>query len=242
MTKNKNTKTIVKNYHDRSYLNEIIKNFYENTSIKTSSIIPQNQIILQGHGFMGSDFRNIQKSEYEIFNFSDTDISSVHIDRNGLEFFKPLIAEKRIKYTNLILDGADLGPKIYVSKSLGIKCIALINLEKMDLSGISLKNCNLERVVFDDARISQCNFSGASGMNPGQFCYAIGYEDAVFFRDSSEDQKFKDKIAKLAKKSRPELKPRINKTNNFFAKLFETPTATRLDDPALQPHKKRNSG
>jgi uncharacterized protein YjbI with pentapeptide repeats len=225
------SKSEVTAYLDRYFLDGMIKEYYESIKGSKDSIYTTNLVDITEYNFTGADFRGIAPQDFAIFDFSHCDISSVLLDRSGLEYFIPYIKDKKVTYPNLIVDDANLGPKIYNHPKMGINCKIFLNLGFLDLNGVSFKNCNLMGVIFEGSILNGCNFSGSTNLKAESFIDSMGYENAIFFEDKMLDQQFKQQIAQLTEAKNTAEKN--NTDDGFFTKfayLFDLKSPKRLDN------------
>lgn len=220
---NKNkTKTEVTAYLDRSFFEGMIRQYHEGNKIQASSLFAENRININEYNFSGADFRNIKRADFDLFDFTNCDISYVKLDRIGIEFFKKYMENGNIKYTNLDLEASRLSPRYYKSYKLGIECILMLNLSNLNLSGTNFKNCDISSVNFDDSNIEYCNFIGAINMNPKQFAYTLGYNLASFFEDEKNNIKFIEKITKLSKIQRNNINENKVASSSLMINMFDS--------------------
>jgi len=196
ISSSKNLKNKVLN---RDFFNQMVEEYYTSLDDSTSAFF-HDIVSISDYNFTGADFRNISRKDLEIFDFSHCNISRVRLDRNGIEYFKPYIINSTITADELILEGANLGPKLFVRYRLGIACISSLNLSNMNLFRYNFRYCNLQSTIFENSNIDQADFRGAINMAPDQFAYSTNFATALFFNEAEKDQKFKNKIANLAEK------------------------------------------
>lgn len=223
-------KSEVTAYLDRYFLDGMIKEYYESIKGSKDTIYTTNLVDIREYNFTGADFRGIPAQDFAIFDFTYTDISYALIDRAGLENFIPYIKDKKITYLNLILDGSNLGPKIYKNPKMGIYCKIFLNLEDLDLSGISFKNCNMMDVIFKGAILNGCNFIGSKNLNPKSFKNSIDFENAKFFESQDLDEQFKQQIIECP--SSDNFTKTIPENSLFFkiAYLLDLKNTKRFDE------------
>ncbi len=223
------SKSEVTAYLDRYFLDGMIKEYYESIKGSKDSIYTSSLVDITEYNFTGADFRGINSQDFEIFDFSHCDISSVMLDRAGIEYFIPYIRDRKVIYPNLILDYANLAPKIYRHPKMGIDCKIFLNLGFLDLSGVSFKNCNMLNVIFEGAMINGCNFTNSLNLEPKSFIDSIGYEKAIFFNDKIIDEQFKLKINELTSAIPFEEEENNNTFLTKIAYLFDLKNPKRLD-------------
>ena len=202
-TKQTNKKEVTA-YLDRSFIINSIKAYKEESLINLQEFTSNSQIDFTEYNFTGADLRGLKRSDLEIFNFNDCDISSAHLDRVSLDFFRTAILEGKIIAQGIILDNAYLGPIFTRRTDIGIECYIYLNLSNMNLSGSSFCNANIEETIFENTNISSCNFTGAINLDPKQFAFSIGFESAIFSKNKLEDEKIKDQIKTYSETLNPD--------------------------------------
>ena len=192
-TQNKSTKEVTA-YLDRSFIVNMINQYHEQSKINKPDFNIDNQINYTEYNFTGADFTGIKRKDFELFNFQDCDITEVHLDRTGIEFFHEYIVEGRVIYQGINLQNAYLGPLLTKRIELGIECFMYLNLSNMNLTGSNFSYANIDGLILDNTNIAGCNFIGAKNLNLRQFIFTMGFETAIFSNDKKIDKAMKDKI------------------------------------------------
>ncbi len=194
ISSNKTNKKEVTAYLDRNFIINSINNYMEEISVNKQEFQTDHQIDFTEFNFTGADLRGFSRKDLEIFNFNNCDISFSHLDRVSLDFFKEYMINGNLIYQGIILDNAFLGPSFTRRSELGIECYIYLNLSNLDLTGSSFKNSDIDGLLLENSNISGCNFTDAVNLDPKQFAFSIGFENAIFSKNKEEDQKLKEQI------------------------------------------------
>lgn len=225
----KKSKKEVTAYLDRAFLAKMINEYYAQKRISAPDFNLDSKINLAEYNFTGADFRQIKFSDFALCNFKDCDISSVRLDRQGIDFFRELMLDGSITAEGLNLEGAYLGPVLTVRSELGIACYINLNLSNMNLTGTNFSKCDMKNVLFENTNISGCDFIDCKNLDPKQLAFSIGAETALF--DDAPDKNFafkkqikiySESLAPVEKSTSPAKEPRnnilkfISKITNIF--------------------------
>jgi hypothetical protein len=184
----------VTGYLDQNFLIGLIKKHYEALTHNQPDFTEVKLINITEYNFTGADFRGIKRKEFEIFDFTNCDITSVHLDRTGLEFFKDYLINNKVIYQGLDLQETYLGPILTKRVEMGIECLINLNLSNMNLAGTDFQKANIKNLILTNSNIAGCNFIGAKNINLKQFADTIGFENAVFSSDKKTNLIAKKKI------------------------------------------------
>lgn len=184
----KKNKKEVTAYLDRSFLARMINEYHAQKKLGAPDFTIDSKINLAEYNFTGADFRKIRFSDFALCDFKDCDISSVRLDRQGIDFFRELMIAGTVTAQGLNLEGAYLGPVLTVRSELGIACYISLNLSNMDLTGTNFSKCDVKDVVFENTNISGCDFVDCKNLTPKQLAFTIGAETALF--DEAPDKNF----------------------------------------------------
>jgi uncharacterized protein YjbI with pentapeptide repeats len=185
-------------YLDREFIVNSINNYREEAATNKQEFTVNTQIDFTDYNFTGADLRGIKRQDLELFNFTDCDISSAHLDRISLEFFREYMLDGKIIAQGLILDNAYLGPAFTRRTELGIECYIYLNLSNLNFSGSSFCFADVEGLILENTNISGCNFTGVTNLDPKQFAFAIGFETAIFSKNKESDAKMKAQVKEYA--------------------------------------------
>ncbi|MCT4635157.1 MAG: pentapeptide repeat-containing protein [Rickettsiales bacterium] len=181
-------------YLDRAFLARMINEYHAQQKLGVSDFGRNNKINLVEYNFTGADFRRIRFSDFALCDFKDCDISSVRLDRQGIDFFRELMLNGTVTAQGLNLEGAYLGPVLTVRSELGIACYINLNLSNMDLTGTNFSKCDMKGVLFENTNISGCDFLGCKNLDPKQLAFTIGAETALFDDSPEKNFAFKKQI------------------------------------------------
>jgi hypothetical protein len=205
-------------YLDRSFVIKMIKKYHEEALTNKPDFTAGGRIDFTDYNFTGADFRRITREDLELCNFSNCDITEVHLDRIGLEFFREYILEGNIIYQGLNLEGAYLGPTVTKITELGIDCTMTLNLSNLNLTGSNFCNSNIQELILEKTNIAGCDFTDVKNLSPQQFAFTLGFETAIFNKDKQKDQEIKAKIKQYSNSLDPEVyyaRTVTNDTNSF---------------------------
>ncbi len=196
-TKNASQKEVTA-YLDREFITNMIKDYQEESLINKPDFTNDSQIDFTDYNFTGADLRSIKRKDLELFNFHNCDITSAHLDRISLEFFREYMLNGTIIFQGLNLEKAYLGPTFTRRVELGIECYLYLNLSNLNLSGSNFAYADLDGVILENTNISACNFIGVRNLDLKQFAFTMGFETAIFSKNKTEDQALKSKIKAYA--------------------------------------------
>lgn len=191
-------------YLDRSFIINSINSYREEALTNLQEFTDNSQIDFTEYNFTGADLRGLKRADLELFNFTDCDISSAHLDRISLEFFRKDMLEGTIIAQGIILDKAYLGPTFTRRMDIGIECYIYLNLSNLNLSGSSFCYADIEEAIFENTNISSCNFTGAINLDPKQFAFSMGFESAIFSKNKTENEQIKEQIKTYSQTLDPE--------------------------------------
>jgi uncharacterized protein YjbI with pentapeptide repeats len=208
-------------YLDRSFIAKMINEYNHQTQNTNIEFTSEQKIDFSDYNFTGADLRDIRYVDFALCNFKDCDISSARLDRDGINFFRELILQKTIIAQGLNLEGAYLGPILTIRSEIGIQCYIYLNLSNLDLTGTNFSKCDIEGLILENSNISSCNFIDCLNLNPKQFAFTIGFENAIFSADSETDRRIKDQIKHYSQNLDPLANSEYSspKQNKFIAYL-----------------------
>ena len=211
-------------YLDRSFIDNMIKEYRAQEKISEPDFTVDNRINYTDYNFTGADFRGISFREFALFNFTDCDITAVHLDRAGVNFFREYMIGNRIIFQGLNLERAYLGPEHLTHPELGIECYVFLNLSNLNLAGSNFRYADIEGLILENTNISSCDFTNARNLNPEHFAFTIGFEKAIFSDDPKKDAAIKAKIKEYSETLEPEdvinhIESRGNKFINYLATM-----------------------
>jgi uncharacterized protein YjbI with pentapeptide repeats len=216
---------------NREFLDKIIRHYLD---ICLENHIAESIIQLNLHSakFEKVDFRGLKSSDLDMFDFTNCDISGSILDRASLEGLKKYLKDKKIHFSDLNIENADLSPIIIYNQKHGIRYYSYCNLDDLDLTNVSFANSNLTGVSFYNTNILNCNFLGAKNITPKMFTKSINFQNAKFKRDFQEDHIFKEKISVCTNAiSNIINKPYKAPTYPLFSNMLDPIDTIRLDDP-----------
>ena len=194
----KSTGNEVTAYLDRSFLINMINDHNRQIELNKLDFEAKKRIDLTEYNFTGADFRGILMQDFQLFDFNNCDISSVCLDRIGIEFFHEYMMNNKVSFQSLNFEEAYLGPVICVDDELGVNCNLYLNLSDLDLSGSNFAHCDINGLILDKSNVSGCNFRDCQNLDPKQFAFSIGFESATFSNDPNADSQIKKEILKYS--------------------------------------------
>ena len=212
-------------YLDRAFILNSIKEYQEESVVNKQEFTVNHQIDFTDFNFTGADLRGFKRPDLELFDFTGCDITAAYLDRTSLEFFLEYMNQSSIVFQGIILDGAYLGPKFIRRSELGIECYNNIDLSNLNFSGSSFRNADIEGTIFENSNISGCNFLDALNLDPKQFAFTMGFENAIFYKDKNENKKIIDQIKQFSNELDPDLfynrnqPPKTSKIVKFLLNL-----------------------
>ena len=201
-------------YLDRSFIVNMINEYREQALVNKPDFTVDSQIDFTDYNFTGADLRGIKRTDFELFNFKDCDITAAQLDRIGLEFFRSYMIEGKIIFQGINLDNSYLGPTFTRRIELGIECYMKLNLSNLNFSGSSFRNSDIEGMILENTNISGCDFTGAINLDPKQFAFTMGFDTAIFSKDKNIDREIKNKIKGYADTLDP---------TEYYASVTEVP-------------------
>jgi len=196
-SQNKNKKEVTA-YLDRSFIDNMIKEYYIQSKISKPDFTINNQIDYTDYNFTGADFRGLSHNDLQLFNFTDCDITEAHLDRVGIDFFLEYLITGKLIAQGINFQDVYLGPIHKDDVELGLACYVYLNLSNLNLTGSNFRNADIDGVILENTNISGCDFTGAINLDPKQFAFSIGFETAIFSQNKDEDAKIKAKIQKYS--------------------------------------------
>lgn len=181
-------------YLDRKFLVNMINEHHRQARENKLDFAVIKRIDVTEYNFNGADFRGIKQLNFELFNFNKCDISSVHLDRTGIDFFHHYIYENKIICDGLNFSNTYLGPIFAKDHKLGIQCHLFLNLSNINISGANFNNTDIKGVIFENTNISYCNFENAKNLDPKQLAFSLGFEKAIFSSNEAINNEIKEKI------------------------------------------------
>ncbi len=181
-------------YLDRSFIANMINEYHHQTDLIPPDYSLDTKIDFTEYNFTGADLRGIHYLDLALCNFKDCDISAVHLDREGINFFRELMLDGTVTAQGLNLEGAYLGPVFTIRAELGIACYIYLNLSNLNLTSANFSNCDIEGLILENTNISGCNFTGCLNLDPKQFAFTMGFESAIFSKDPNQDAAIKKQI------------------------------------------------
>lgn len=181
-------------YLDRSFIAKMINEYNHQTQTSSIEFTSEQKIDFSDYNFTGADLRGIRYADLALCNFKDCDISSARLDRDGINFFRELILQKIVIAQGLNLEGSYLGPILTIRSEIGIQCYIYLNLSNLDLTGTNFSKCDIDGLILENSNISSCNFTDCVNLDPKQFAFTIGFENAIFSTNPDTDKRIKDQI------------------------------------------------
>jgi uncharacterized protein YjbI with pentapeptide repeats len=205
-------------YLDRNFLVNMINEHHRQAKVNKLDFTVTKQIDLSDYNFSGADFRGISREDFELFNFNNCDITAIRLDRVGIDFFHEYIINNNIIFEGLNFEGAYLGSTFVSRNDLGIQCHLFLNLSNINLTGSNFSNSNIDGLMLENTNISYCNFANAKNLDPKQFAFTMGFENATFSLDKAIDLEIKNKIKQHSNELDPEVyyANTYQKSNNKF--------------------------
>lgn len=185
-------------YLDRSFLINMINEHNRQAALNTLDFEAEKLIDLIEYNFTGADFRELQLKDFQLFNFTNCDISYVHLDRIAIEFFHEYMMNNKVSFQGLNFEEAYLGPVICTDFELGIECNLYLNLSNLNLAGSNFRRADIKGLILDKTNIAGCDFSDCQNLDPKQFAFSVGFESAIFSMDHNMDNQIKEKIAQYS--------------------------------------------
>ena len=181
-------------YLDRTFFVNMINEYHDQTKENAIEFTADSKIDITEYNFTGADFRGIPYDDFALFDFRECDISSVKLDRAGVNFFRELMLAGKVTATGLNLEGAYLGPLLTRRLDIGIECYIYLNLSNLDLTSTNFSKSDIEGLILENTNISGCNFTECLNMDPQQFAFTMGFESATFNSDKEIDASIKKQI------------------------------------------------
>jgi hypothetical protein len=196
---NKNKHGEATAYLDRTFLINMINEHHRQSKECRLDFYVTKRIDISEYNFTGADLKGISNKNFELFNFHNCDISSVSLDRVGIDFFHHYIQNNKVIHDRLNLSQTYLGPIFVQKPKLGIECNLYLNLSNLNLSGSNFSNSDIKGLILENANISYCNFKNAKNLDPKQFAFSLGFEKAIFSSNELENQEIKNQIKNFSK-------------------------------------------
>jgi uncharacterized protein YjbI with pentapeptide repeats len=215
-------------YLDRTFLMNMIDEYHDQTRENAIEFTSDSKIDITEYNFTGADFREIPYDDFTLFDFRECDISSVKLDRAGVNFFRELMLAGKVTAKGLNLEGAYLGPLLTRRLDIGIECYIYLNLSNLDLTSTNFTNSDIEGLILENTNISGCNFTNCLNSDPRQFAFTMGFESAIFSSDKEEDTRIKEQIKEYANSLDPEeyfltsYPKSLDASRSFLSKLADS--------------------